>query len=169
MELIQSIDLASNGACAFTTIPSTYKHLYMTVSSRSTGNADWVYLRINNVSTSNYNDSYLFMAPGEGVANTAGPRTSQPGSLMIPGMRSSSTANAFAGGEIYIFNYNSAGALKTFAGIGVQLSNVASSSERKSFWFGQLQGTSSPVTRIDLSSAAADLTTHTTAQLYGLP
>ncbi len=169
MELIQSINLAGNGSCAFTTIPSTYKHLYMTVSSRSSGAADWVYLRINNVSTSTYNDSYLFMGASEAGANTSGPRTSQSGSLIIPGMRSSSTANAFSGGEIYIFNYNSASALKTFAGIGVQLSNVANSSERKSFWFGQLQGTSSPITRIDLLSSAGDLATHTTAQLYGLP
>ena len=167
---IATYNVGSGGvpSISFINIPQDYKDLLIKVSARSTGTGgsgfdDYMNLRFNNDSGSNYGDKYL-----QGYAQatqSGGPATGRNKVLCGLGNGSSSTASTFAVNEIYIPNYTSSNYKPVSVDSGLENNNTSNYVIRliNSIWY-----STAPVTSINLFLDGANFAQYTTAHLYGI-
>ena len=106
MELIQTVTVGSGGAAniEFTNIPQTYDDLQVVFSvrsNRSTSAADAVLMRVNSDTGNNYTYRRI---TGSGTAATSNQETSVSYVLVSVVNTSTTTANTFGNGQVYIPN-----------------------------------------------------------------
>jgi hypothetical protein len=171
MTLISAITVGAGGASSidFTSIPSTYNDLYLKFSLRATNSSsaraeDSLLLAINNNTTgTNYTSRYL---RGNGSSVGSGTVTSGYSGCYIGEFNgSTSTANTFANGEMYIPDYLSSNN-KSFSIDIVQETNGTTA---YSHLMGNIWNQTSAITRLTFT----DINSNTFAQyssiyLYGI-
>jgi hypothetical protein len=146
---------------SFTSIPQTYTDLVLKLSTRGTttgsGNA-WQAFQIgfNGVLT---NRSYIF-AGGTGAVAISSSSTD----IIGQAVEGSSTANAFANGEVYIPNYTSAN-YKSVNSDHVTENNATAALAIIS---AGLWSSTAAITQIDLTPTSGDFAINSTFYLYGI-
>ena len=168
--LIASSTVGSGGAAniEFTSIPGTYTDLLLKTSLRSTDNSgDWQPVMINfNSSASNFSGKILY-----GTGSAAGSESPSAGDQTIFTYTSNATntASTFGNIEIYIPNYTSTSASKSFSTDGVSENNAtaALASLSAKLWN---PATQVAITSIKLTPYAniGNFAQYSTAYLYGI-
>lgn len=115
-ESISTVTVGAGGASsiAFTSIPSTYKHLQLRYISRNTAAAYYIRMELNSDSGSNYANHYL-IGDGTNASATNGTAQSYMDIPRSAGAYSSSVLNA---GVVDLLDYQNANKYKTVRGIG---------------------------------------------------
>jgi hypothetical protein len=109
-ESIATTTVGAGGAASvtFSSIPSTYTHLQIRAIAR-VNSTDWVQIRFNSDSGSNYSYHYLFgQGSGSGGSSGGASSTSTVTSILAP-----STASVFGAGVIDILDYADTNKFKT--------------------------------------------------------
>lgn len=117
-ELISTQLISSDTASVtFSSIPSTYKHLQMRFTARTTDAMDLggVGVRFNSDSGSNYSYHYL---DGNGSSVTSGSGASQANGIATIVTGATSTSNAFGAGIMDLLDYASTSKNKTIRTLG---------------------------------------------------
>ena len=167
-ELIASSTVGSGGTSSinFTSIPSTYTDLIVSVSIRTTRPSiiDYGAIRFNSDSGSNYSALYVY---GFGTGGLTSGTNGNPTSLEIPNVLdgNSATANTFCNLEIYIPNYaGSNQKVVGFEGVSENYDTNAITLIQAGKWSG-----TSAITSMSIYSANGfDLMQYSTAYLYGV-
>jgi hypothetical protein len=145
------------------TYSSTYKHLQLRVSSRTTesgGSVGGQYSRLNGDSGNNYAGHFLF---GNGSSVGSSAETSQPWAITGLSFRAGSTANAFAASVIDLLDPFQTTKNKTFR----TLSGLAADANRIDLHSGLWMNTAS-VTSWQILPAGANFAAGSRFSLYGI-
>jgi hypothetical protein len=149
----------SSAVISFTSIPSTYKHLQFRVSGLSTGAADWVYLNVNNdSSTSNY---WTHRLEGDGTSVATANTGSQAYMYRVFIIGSTTSPGAAIIDVLDYANTNKNKTFKSLAGFDVNAGgeiNIGSG----------LWTSTSAINRIDFNLASSNYATATKIALYGI-
>lgn len=125
-ELIQSQVLSSQtSAIEFSSIPQTYSHLQIRVSaaSNASGNYSDIYLAMNGIYTTNYNNHRL-LGNGSSVLSSNNTSTQYP----VAGKATSTDiTNAWGGAVIDIYDYTSTSKRKVYKSLNGNVSGSAGS------------------------------------------
>lgn len=168
MTLINSNTVGAGGTSAvvFSSIPSTYEHLYLIASARTSdsGTTRALALRFNNDTGSNYTYKrlYGFGTGGVGVDDL------NATSLLLGYTNSvAQTANTFGYTTGLIINYANTSRQKTLMGDGAMVQN--STIQTHSLTGGRWSGTDA-INRIDILpwDQPANIEQHSTFYLYGI-
>lgn len=162
MTVISTTTVGAGGAASidFTSIPSTYTHLCLKVSARTSSTDGVLFVYYNNDTTSsNYAKMRLI---GEG---TSGLSTAQAAdSKIIFVGDSSKTANTFSNGDIYVFNYLSSSQKQTIVNFAVENNaNYTIQGIKSGRWTG-----TSAINRITLTPQTGSFVQHSLVTLYGI-
>jgi hypothetical protein len=149
----------SSNVISFTSIPSTYKHLQFRVSSLSTGAADWVYINVNNDSTtSNY---WVHRLTGDGSSATAS-NTGGQAYMYRTFIVGSTTSPAAA--VIDILDYTNTNKNKTLRSLAGFDTNGGGEVDFVSGLWAQ----TTAINRIDFTLASSNFASATKIALYGV-
>lgn len=169
-QLIASSTVGSGGAASidFTSIPSTYTDLCVKYSLRSnstSGNFEYVLMRFNGSSASNYTSRSLGSA---GSSVYSGTRASQTelwtGTSSFGANDANDTANTFGNGELYIPNYLSSNA-KSVSVDAVSEQNATGNNMGISAGIWSL---TSAITSISIFPLSGSWVQHSSISLYGI-
>jgi hypothetical protein len=161
--LISSSTVGAGGAASisFTSIPQTYRDLYLVVTLRGTSAAGpesyFAYADFNGVST---NRTYKRI---EGYGGGSGSDTGSLGPIAVAGGTGVSTG-IFSAGHTYIANYTSSNA-KNYS------SNWGSENNGSAFDLGFISGlwtSSAALTSITIYLSTGNLAQYSSASLYGI-
>jgi len=166
-----AVGTGSSGTIAFTSIPSTYKHLqirYIAKNSGTTAAIDSLDITLNADTGSNYTRHIL---TGNGNAASATGQASQV-RIRTGGLIPNSDAslnNMFGVGIIDIHDYTSTSNNKTIrSNLGVDTNSAVSPTGEISLVSGLWFATPAAITSIQLNSQVANWTTTTVFSLYGI-
>ena len=163
MKLIEAKTVGAGGIAAieFTSIPQTYTDLKIVYSARTTEatTAAIGYISFNG-STSNFSNFFL-----QGNGATIDKGAIARFASYAPG--TSNTASVFSNGEIYIPNYKSTTAAKSFMSDAV-VENNATTGYANFFWNMWNPGTQVAITSISLATTASSWVENSTFYLYGV-
>lgn len=158
----------SSGTISLTSIPSTYKHLQVRFTGRTTANTSGyqMYIRANSDTASNYS-SHVLRRNGTSGVTAAYNLTSYMNSNveLIPG--SQETASIVAAGIIDILDYKETSKFKTFrmsAGMGTKYT----SSVFQNVLMGGNWRSTSAITSLDFTLYAGVWSSLSTFSLYGI-
>ena len=171
MTLIASSTVGSGGAANidFTSIVSTYTDIILKVSLRSTstsGNQDYLLLRFNNDSGSNYTSRGLAGGGGSAGSGTRSAQTELWCSTSSYGANNANdTANTFSNGELYIPNY--LGSTQKSVSVDTVVEANSASLGSLGLTAGIWTGTSA-INRITIFPLSGNWAQYTTAYLYGV-
>ena len=161
-ELIASVTVGSGGASSmdFTSIPGTYKDLYLKVTGRTTGGNPDNGLITFNGSGSSINYQRIF---GDGTGAGAGSASANNINFLYAG--STATSNTFANSEMYIPNYAGSNN-KSFSIETVAETNAA---EAYMYLIAGLWSNTAAITSIGLAPrSGGNFVQYSTAYLYGI-
>jgi hypothetical protein len=147
MTLISQQSMSGSSTIQWTSIPTTYKHLLVTVNGYNTNGQ--LYTRLNNISSSNYYN------------NTFGFTTEFYASGPLNGSANSNYCNAF----FWVFNYPATGGFKLCQGFGYMRNNSGSDTAREIYGF--LDQTTGAISSVQLVSSSGNFTAGT-ANLWGV-
>jgi hypothetical protein len=168
MTLINSNTVGSGGTSAvvFSSIPSTYEHLYLVASARVTNSGETraLALRFNNDTGSNYTYKRLY---GFGTGSVGVDDLNETRLLIGYTNSAGQTANTFGYNTALIINYANTSRQKTLMGDGAMVQN--STTQTHSITGGRWSGTDA-INRIDILAwdQPADIAQHSTFYLYGI-
>ena len=162
--LISSVTVGAGGAASidFTSIPQTYTDLVLVLSGRTTKTtSDGALVQINgDTSSANYTYRWLY---GDGSAAQSGTGT-LAGFLAFRVNGSSTTANTFGNGQMYIPNYTSSIAkIASMDAVDENNATAAFSFINAGSWSG-----TAAITSIKILNSGYNLAQYSTAYLYGL-
>lgn len=159
LELIETIELtASAASIEFTSIPQDGVDLLLVGSIRiTTSTGSQVYVYLNNDSTSANYSMVDLVGNGASVSTFAGTQN-----LRLPANISTTTANTFGNGTIYISNYTSSNA-KSISNDAVTENNATTAFQRIEAY--KWSGTSA-ITSITIDWPFGDMVAGSTASLY---
>jgi hypothetical protein len=160
MRAIQTVTVGAGGSATieFTSIPQTYTDLVIKLSGREDAtSAQAMYISFNG-STSNFSNRYL---SGDGTNPSSGQLARYVGSVF----GTNGTANSFNNTDIYISNYTSTTANKSFYAINVAESNATTAYQNTS---AGLWSNTAAITSVSLVSNAGSFVQYSTATLYGV-
>jgi hypothetical protein len=170
-ELIASSTVGAGGAATidFTSIVSTFTDLCLKVSLRgagTSGNQEYLLLRFNNDSGSNYTSRGL---AGGGGAIGSGTRSAQTelwcSTSSYGANNANDTANTFSSGELYIPNY--LGSTQKSVSVDTVVEQNSTSLGSLGITAGIWTGTSA-INRITIFALSGNWAQYTTAYLYGV-
>jgi hypothetical protein len=153
----------------FSSIPNTYKHLWIQLSARSDSAPDWFLMSFNGDNNgSNYFSRLLYCDRNSG---SVGGGTQTPSEQPLTGVinKSSAVANSFSDAGVYIYNYTSSISPKVFSGSSGQNNNTDPA--RQAFWENRWNN-GSAITSIRFGCQTAssnNFVAGTTITLYGMP
>lgn len=156
---IQTVTTSSNvSSIDFSSIPTSYTHLILKTSLRSTQSASYDYLqmRFNDDSGNNYISKNIYQDGS--TIGSASNNTSFLQTGLVYG--ANSTSNRFAINEIYIHNYRDNFGKTTIAKSGAP--------PHGTYTFACIWNSSSAITKISLLPQAGLFVPFCTATLYGL-
>ena len=164
---ISTATVTSGGTASitFSSIPTTFTHLQIRMMGRIeyAATVDWVLIRLNSDSTSNYSTHYLY---GDGSTPTATAATSVSYGLtgVLPG--SSATASIFGVSVVDILDYGSTAKNKTIRALwGSDLNGSGRTGLQSSLYFTNTNA----VSTITLTpSSAANFSEFSKFSLYGV-
>jgi len=158
-KLISSVTVGSGGAAymEFTSIPQTYTDLNLVFSGRNTSSGDWFSLSFNG-SSSNFTGRIIF-ANGAGVYSYTRNADEQG---VIP--NSSTTANTFGNGSLYIPNYTGS-SNKSYSIDSITENNATTAYMTI---LAGLWSSSAAITSIRMTISANTFAQYSTAYLYGI-
>ena len=166
-ELIASSTVGSGGqsSISFTSIPSTYTDLQLVVSARTTyagaSNSDYLYITINSDTTSANYPTKMLLGNGS-AANSYGNSTQR---FAGDANSSTSTANTFGNGAIYIPNY----AGSAYKSLSIDAVSEANATAVESGIVAMTWNSTSAITSISLASGnSGNIVQYSTAYLYGV-
>lgn len=153
----------------FSSIPSTYKHLWFELTGRSNGNPDWFLMSFNGDNTgSNYFSRLMYCDRNSGTVSGG---TQTPSEQPLTGVvnKSDALANSFSDAGVYVYNYASSISPKVFSGTSGQNNNTDPC--RQSFWENRWNNSAAINSiRIGCQTASSNsFVAGTTITLYGLP
>jgi len=163
-----AVGTGSSNLITFSSIPSTYKHLQIRMTSRQVGaynGSNRVYMRFNSDSSSNYD--YHFLQGNGSSASAFGYANNTNCEIYNPTLVDGATANAFGAGIIDIQDYSSSTKNKTvryFCGADANTAdttfdvNIGSS----------LWRSTSAVTTLTITTGGSNFMTGSTFSLYGI-
>lgn len=163
---------ATTNSVSITSIPSTYKHLWLQVSARSADFGDWFECGINGSTTgSDYFSRLIYWDLG-GTTGSTGTQVPAAGTTPLTGPinYSTSLANSYSNASVMFFNYAASGNVKVFTGTGGQ--NNSATPSRQVFWDNRNNAITTAITSIQFrvqTSTANSIGAGTTLTLYGLP
>lgn len=129
-ELISSTVLASSAtSVTFPSIPQTYKHLQMRVTTRNQYGEVW--LTFNGDATSNYNFHSMW-GNGAGVASDTNVGMSSTNIFMVP--VTAATTNVFGAGTVDLLDYTSTIKFKTVRALGGYVDSPGEVRLRSGLW-----------------------------------
>lgn len=166
VKLAETVLGSPAGSVTFGSIPGTYRHLRLVCSVRGTTAASFVAVNMNFNSDSgaNYDRQFTYGSAGTAGASEAIGTTGMDS--IIRATAASSTANAFAGTDLTIYDY--AGAQhKNVSGTAIEPRNAAGGSVYALTMTGRWRSTSA-ITQIDISPASGNFDTGCVFTLYGL-
>jgi hypothetical protein len=158
---IATANLVSSSTATFTSIPGTYQQLALVVNGvRRSGQAVYA-VRINNVTTSNYSQTYTISGT---ATNTA--ETSQSSVVIFDS--GNLTDGTTTGNATCIFaNYAQSGGRRFFTYTSVGGQNTSPQFQAR-HGIAKLDTNTSAITQIDLFQTTGGVLTSGTATLYGL-
>lgn len=148
MTLISQQSMSGSSTIQWTSIPTTYKHLLVTVNGYDTGGQ--MYTRLNSVSGASYYNNTFGMSSTEFY-----------GSGPISGSANSNFDNLF----FWVYNYGATGGFKLCQGFGFMRNNSGSDTAREIYGF--LTSTTGAISSVQLVSSAGNFTAGT-ANLWGV-
>jgi hypothetical protein len=155
----------SSGTITFSSIPSTYKHLQIRLTSRivtATAQSE-IQVRFNGISSGSYAGHYLY-GNGSSVIGSNGGSSATEISSFIPVPGASASANIFSTGILDVLDYTSSVKNTTMR----HLSGMYSGNKYVVLGSGLLNNTAA-ITSISLLSATGDgFTTTSRFSLYGI-
>ena len=171
MEVIDHQTVGSGGASSisFTSIPDTYRHLYVVGSFRSdasTARFSGDSVTFNDDTGSNYSYSALFTT---GNAPIGTEETGRPNlNYLFTANASGSVANAFAAGSMWVLDY---AATDKFTGVIGGASAVNDNLDTSDYFEGLISGhwkSTAAVNKITIASGSGNYVQYSEATLYGL-
>lgn len=163
-ESIATVDVGSGGSStiSFTSIPSTYKHLQISLYGNSSG-ADAAFVTFNSDSTGSYS-RFRVVATGSGSAG-AGATVGDSAAIINSGtMGFPSASNYFGVSIIDIVDYASTAKYKVIRSLTGEDTNSNGGMEMTSnTWY-----KTEAITRIDIAAYAGSWTQYSKAALYGI-
>lgn len=164
MELISTTTVGAGGASSitFSSIPSTYTDLYLVISTRSlkTANADFLCIRLNSDSGTNYSSKQL-EGYGSGVSNAS---TTTSTYWLTTMDADNATASTFGNVSAYLPNYAGSSA-KTVSIDAIEENNLTTA--YASIFAGKWSGTA-VISTVTIFAVGANLAQYSTASLYGI-
>lgn len=152
----------------FSSIPSTYDHLVLRGSARSTAATTYTSfsIRFNSDTGSNYYGGgiYFESSVNGGSASASGSLTFG-GIMYIPGANSST--NTFSANEITIFNYKTSSYKKTSGGLSASPSATGANDSGIGYG-GGIWNSTSAITTITLTTSSGNFANGSTFRLYGI-
>lgn len=160
------------GSVSFTSIPSTYTHLQLRITARSTNasaNGIVTGLRFNGDTASNYSLHYLSAYQGAATAVEAGAIANASQMYAAVFAADGNAASIFSGAVIDILDYKNTNKNKTIRSItGYDINGSTSGYSSSTLYSGNWRSTSA-VTSIDLVMAAAgNYAQYSSFALYGI-
>jgi hypothetical protein len=171
MTVINSTTLTSTTQfITFSSIPNTYKHLWIELTGRSDGIPDWFIMSFNGDNTGGNYFSRLLYADRNSATLSAGtqsPSAEPPLTGVVN--KNTAIANSFSDAGIYVYNYTSSLSPKVFSGTSGQNNNADPS--RQAFWENRWSNSAAISSiRIGCQTASSNnFVSGTTITLYGLP
>tara|TARA_R110000751_G_scaffold181447_1_gene288160 strand:+ start:14 stop:544 length:531 start_codon:yes stop_codon:yes gene_type:complete len=168
--VIDHTEIGVGGAASWTksSIPSTYDHLLLKISSRSEGGTyyEQLNLQFNSDTGSNYSYTSIYAA-GSTVYSGRGTTTVAIRNLYANG--SSNTADAFGSINIWIPNYANASNFKQAITNSVTASDSTTDWQWTLFTGGGLWQSTAAISEVSVSPVAAnDFAQYSTFTLYGV-
>jgi hypothetical protein len=148
MTLISQQSMSGSSTIQWTSIPTTYKHLLVTVNGYNTGGQ--MYTRLNTVSGASYYNNTFGSGSTEFYAS--GP---------ISGSANSNWCNLF----FWVYNYAATGGFKLCQGFGYMKNSADADSPREIYGF--LTSTTGAISSVQLVSSSGNFTAGT-ANLWGV-
>jgi len=148
MTLISQQSMSGSSTIQWTSIPTTYKHLLVTVNGYDTGGQ--MYTRLNSVSGSNYYNNTFGLSSTEFYAS--GP---------ISGSANSNYCNLY----FWVYNYPASVGFKLIEGFGYMRNSASADTARSIIGF--LDSTTAAITSVQLVSSSGNFTAGT-ANLWGV-
>lgn len=153
----------SSGVITFSSIPSTYKHLQIRWTNKSTANGSYLWLNFNGDTGANYANHYLL---GDGATTpSAGGEIDQVRLNLYGALITSTAASVYAVQIVDILDYANTSKNKTVRAVGGQDSNGSGVIMLSS---GLWRNSSTAINSITITANAASFTTASQFDLYGI-
>ena len=151
----------SSGVITFTSIPNTYQHLQLRWIAKSTGSGSYSWINLNNDTSTNYADHYLY---GDGASALAGADTGTSKINLYGSVSTSTATNVYTAHVVDILDYANSNKYKTVRAFGGQDNNGSGTI----FLSSGLWQITTAVSAITITANTANFSTASQFALYGI-
>jgi hypothetical protein len=152
----------SSGVITFSSIPSTYKHLQIRWTNKSTSNGSYLWLNFNSDTASNYANHYLY---GSGTNVISGSEPTQTKINIYGSLATSTVASVHNSHIVDLLDYSSTNKNKTVRALGGQEDNSAGIILLSS---GLWMNSSTAINSITITANTSNFATTSIFALYGI-